>query len=172
MIDIFTRLNFRQWGGFFALVSCAVLIAVFISQYAFGLAPCKLCLWQRWPYGIVAVLGLLIMLSRKPQAALVLLSLIGITFLIGTGLAVFHVGVEQHWWTFASDCIGNAFKPGASTEDILAAIKSAPVVRCDEPAPFLFGLSMAVYNVLVSTGLTILAATAVFQSSRSNSLSQ
>ena len=43
---------------------------------------------------------------------------------------------------------------------------AAPVVRCDEPAWTLFGVSMAGYNFLVATALAALAgfgATKVFR---------
>ena len=33
-----------------ALVSAAILLAALALQFLGGLAPCPLCIWQRWPY--------------------------------------------------------------------------------------------------------------------------
>ena len=58
--------------GFTALVlvaSSAVLSAALLSQYWGGLAPCELCLAQRWPWGVAIgkFTGLNNLLSgRKP----------------------------------------------------------------------------------------------------------
>lgn len=161
--------NTRQWGLFFAAVSAAVLAAVFVSQYGFGLHPCKLCIWQRWPYAVSFVLGgLLVVLSDYPNPARLIRRVLPVVFLVSAGLALFHFGVEQKWWQFNSDCTGTAFKPGASTSEILEALQHAPTVRCDQVAPFLFGLSMSFYNIVTSVVLLVLS----LYSLRSNSLSQ
>ena len=48
-----TRLILLAAGG-----SAALLLGAFIFQF-FGYAPCKLCLWQRWPHAAAALVGLL-----------------------------------------------------------------------------------------------------------------
>ena len=32
-------------------------LGAFAFQHLGGLAPCKLCLWQRWPHGAAVALG-------------------------------------------------------------------------------------------------------------------
>ncbi len=161
----------REWGMFFLVVSIGVLASVYISQ-SFGFHPCKLCIWQRYPYAISAVLSLgLILLATHKNMVSVFLFLLTVTFLIGGGIAFFHLGVEYKWWEFNSDCVGGAFKAGSSPDDFLARLKAAPIVRCDERIPFLFGMTMAFYNVLTSLALTIASVFALY-SLRSNSLSQ
>ena len=49
------RLMMLFMGGF----ATSALIIALISQYAFGLAPCNLCVIQRYPYGFVIVFALL-----------------------------------------------------------------------------------------------------------------
>ena len=160
----------REWGVFFFAVSAAVLATVFISQ-SFGFHPCKLCIWQRWPYTVAGVLSLLLIFAAKNKnITTTLLLLLVLTFLGGAGIALFHAGVEYGWWEFHSDCTSDLAK-ATSAEDFLERLKAAPVVRCDERVPFLFGMTMAFYNTLLSCGLTILALIALY-SQRSNSLSQ
>lgn len=161
----------REWGVFFFAVSAAVLAAVFISQH-FGFHPCKLCIWQRVPYALSAGLSLVLILSAgNKNASSTLYGLLAVVFLVGGAIAFFHLGVEYKWWEFHSDCTGSAFKAGSSAEDFLARLKAAPTVRCDQRFPFLFGMTMAFYNILTSFGLMVASLFALY-SLRSNSLSQ
>ncbi len=167
------KMTLRQWGLSFALLSALILAAAFISQYGFGMQPCKLCLYQRWPYGLAIVLGgVLFFKSQDRLIAHILLALLAAVFLFNAGLAFFHVGVEYHWWTFSSDCTATAIKPHASVDALLQALRAAPVVRCDERHPFLFGMTMAFYNVLICLGLAGLVGLIWYRDQRSSSLSQ
>ena len=163
-----SKITYRQAGILFTAISATVLAAVFISQYQFNFHPCHLCLLERIPFYISAGLGiLLIVLAGNRQVAKVLLWLLTFCFAVSMGLAIFHVGVEYKWWTYNSGCSGgDIFKSGASTADILKALKAAAVVRCDEQVPFLFGMTMAFYNVLTSAFLTLAALYAAMTPSR------
>lgn len=137
-----------------ALLSAAILGAALLSQYVGGLQPCVLCVYQRWPYVVTIALGLagFVLARRHPAAARIMLALAGLTFLVGGGIAFFHVGVEQGWWQGTSGC--GAPTGGAMTlEDLRAQVLAAPVVRCDEVSWSLLGISMAGYNFLVSLAL-------------------
>ena len=85
-----------------------------------------------------------------------------LTFLIGSGIAAFHVGVEQHWWAGTSSC---SAKPLGvlSAADIQAALSRPAVIPCDTPQWDLFGITMAGYNVAFSLGLAMLAAWAALR---------
>jgi disulfide bond formation protein DsbB len=147
--------------------SIAILGGALAFQYVGGLAPCVLCLYQRWPYRIAIVLSAAALAfawpygsrpaeGRRVALARGLVGLCGVLFLIGAGIAVFHVGVEQHWWPGTAECGGEA-SGAASVEQLEAMIKAAPVVRCDVVAWSLFGVSMAGYNVLLSLALAAFA---------------
>jgi disulfide bond formation protein DsbB len=134
-----------------AIVVASVLTlgAALISQYGFGLEPCELCLLQRWPYVATIVIGLLaaaVVRRGKGQAGLVLLA--GLVFLIGAGIAFFHVGVEQHLWAGTAECTGPA--GGDSIEALRKQLVGRPIVRCDQVAFRFLGVSMAGWNMLVS----------------------
>ena len=145
-----------------ALASIAILGAAFAFQYIGKLAPCELCILQRWPYVATIALGLLgLWAGRMRQPALTrgLLALAGLVFLVGAGVAAYHVGVEQKWWQGPTTCTG--IGDVGSVQDLLKKIESAPVVRCDEIAWSLFGISMAGYNFLLSLALAAICALAV-----------
>ncbi len=138
-----------------SLASLAVALA---SQYWGGLQPCVLCIYQRYPYGVAAALGIVGMIvAGRPGLLRSILLLAAIAFLVDAGIAAFHVGVEQHWWAGTSEC-GSLLDLNASPEDLKKQLLGQPVVRCDEPAWTLFGVSMAGYNFLYAAlcGLTTL----------------
>ncbi len=131
------------------VASVALLLAALGFQYLGNLDPCVLCIYQRWPY-LVAAGSCGVALVAKSWTRPVLFAC-GAVFLVGVGLAGFHVGVEQGWWAGTAACGSTG---GATTvEELRAQIMSAPVTRCDEVAWSLFGISMAGYNFLISAGL-------------------
>jgi len=147
----------RTSALFLMAASAGSLLAAFFFQYVVGLQPCILCIWQRWPYAAVIALTILALTvaARAAKLRAALLALCGVVFLIGGGIAVFHVGVEQHWWTGTPGCGVTA--TADSIEALRAQIMAAPVVRCDQVAWSLFGISMAGYNILISLVLAAVA---------------
>ena len=131
------------------------LCVAWIAQYGFGLAPCELCYWQRYGYWAAIAVGLVAIFAPARSAARRgLLWLLGLAFLGTAGIALFHVGVEQAWWQGLDTCSGQ-IGAGMSAEDLANAIENAPIVRCDEPAWTLFGISMAGYNLVLALALTV-----------------
>lgn len=147
----------RHLAAAVALASAIILSAAYISQYGFGLKPCILCLYQRVPYALNIVLGFCAVLAtyRYPRLATLILYAIVLTFLAGTAIAGFHVGVEQGWWKGLQACGNTTLPKNATVEELRAFLHSQGIVRCDKPAWTMFGISMAGYNVMVSLALTI-----------------
>ena len=149
------------------IASATVLGTALMSQYVGGLDPCVLCVYQRIPYAatiMLAVIGFVML--ENPKTIVVTHGLATIAFMIGAGIAAYHVGVEQHWWAGTAECTGAAAGSAQSVDELRAQIMSAPAVRCDDVVWSLFGISMAGYNFLVSlalAGFAALAARANFQ---------
>lgn len=136
--------------------SIATLGGAFLFQYVGGLAPCVLCIYQRYPYGVTIALSTLTLFLPGSKSRGGALLLCGLAFLVGAGIGIFHVGVEQHWWEGTAACTGSLDLSGASSlEALRQQILSAPVARCDRIPWSLFGISMAGYNVLISLGLVL-----------------
>ena len=128
-----------------ALLSAASLAVAFTAQYAFDLAPCILCIYQRIPFVATLLLGLTAYkLSRQnhPRGALLMIALSGLAFLGNSALAFYHVGVEQHWWV-------SAFEACAIDPTNIRKAALNPPVPCDKIPWQLYGISMAGYNVLI-----------------------
>lgn len=156
MID---RIPPRIAAALVVAVGVFALGAAFAFQYIGGLAPCILCIWQRYPYGAAIALGAVaVLLAGRPRAVRALIALAGLVLLADAAIAAFHVGVEQKWWEGTAECGGN-LGTGLSADDLKAQLLAAPVVRCDEVPWSLFGISMAGYNFLLAmlSGLAALA---------------
>src|SRR5579875_3281802 len=87
----------RRTGGLLTIAGAAALALAYGSQRFLGLAPCELCLWERWPYRIVLVLGLLALILPQSGRRW-LLWLAALAFLTNVGISCLHVGVEEGWW--------------------------------------------------------------------------
>lgn len=135
-------------------VSLAALAGAFAGQYVFGLEPCVLCLWQRLPFALTAVIaavGLGRWAGPRPRLSL---ALAGLVFAAGAGLAFYHVGVQQHWWQSVAGC-GGAPVSGMTLEDLSPAALSHPPKPCDVIDWQFLGLSLAGWNTLTSGAMAI-----------------
>ena len=148
-----------------AFAPIAMLGGAFAFEHFGNLQPCILCIYQRWFHAIAAVLAMAAILALfHPGVSRSLLALAALTLLAGAGVAAFHVGVEMHWWEGTSSC-GSTSQP-STLADLRAQLLAQPIVRCDEVAWSLFGISMAGYNLLASTGLAVIGLVAAAQKSR------
>lgn len=128
------------------LGSVAVLLGAYGFQHIGGLPPCKMCLWQRWPHAVAIVIGVLALTAIKTRY----MALLGAFAAFVTGaIGVYHAGVEQKWWEGPNTCTSGPIG-GLSSSDLLDQILAAPVVRCDDIAWSLMGISMAGWNAIVS----------------------
>lgn len=137
--------------------SAGLLLGALAFQHIGGLAPCVLCIWQRWPHLAAVVLGgLALGLGGRVWPVLGMLAA-----LTSAGIGVFHVGVEAEWWEGLRQCAVNTLE-GVSAADLLNTdITVGAPAACDKVAWSLFGISMAGWNVLSSTafaGLWLAAA--------------
>jgi len=140
-------MNAKHLGLMAAFGSAAMLLGAFGFQYLGDMAPCHLCLLQRWPHA--AAFGIGVLAYWLPNRWLYALG--GAIVLGGAGIALYHTGVEQHWWQGPTTCTSQGVA-GLTTQQLMDQILSAPLVRCDDIAWSLFGLSMASWNGLASLG--------------------
>ena len=136
------------------LSSFLLLAGAFGFQHIGGLAPCPLCIWQRWPHVAAIVIALAAMTvlwkARRP------LALLGaVAMAVSTGLGVYHAGIEQDWWEGPTTCTG-APATELSTDQLLDQIMEAPLVLCDQIVWDMFGITMAGWNAIISLGLMLL----------------
>lgn len=136
-----------------ALAIPALLLGgAYLSQYGFGLYPCEMCWWQRWPH-FAALAFAAVSFVLPPMRIWVAFAALAV--LVSGAIGLFHAGVEYHWWQGITSCAAIVPEEGGSA---LEAVMNTPLVRCDEAPWRLFGISLAGFNFLISTasGLAIL----------------
>lgn len=148
------------------IIACSALtLAAAHSFEHFGnLPPCPLCLDQREAYWAAITFGLLGLAAFRlePTKAtvlpLVLFALVTLALGYGAYLAGYHAGVEYKWWAGPTSCTASGAKMDIQA---MLALEKSDVVLCDEIPWSLFGISMAGYNFLIATTLTLISAAAV-----------
>ena len=138
--------------------SLVLLLVVFVFQ-ALGYAPCKLCIWQRWPHGTAVGAGILVVLTGP----LVLWGIVGaLSALTTAAIGVYHAGIELDWWEGPTSCTGSGNTLGGLSGDLLLSL-DAPVdiVMCDEVVWALAGISLAGWNAVFSIALAAIWITAI-----------
>jgi disulfide bond formation protein DsbB len=142
----------RAWVVLAILGSAGLLGGAFAFQYIGGLAPCALCITQRWPHAAAVVIGVIVLLlARGPLVRLLVLGGAAAAAVSGA-YGFYHTGVERGWFAGPDTCTGGSVA-GISTDDLLDQIMAAPLVKCDEVAWQMLGLSMASWNAVLSFAL-------------------
>ncbi|GAB5348764.1 disulfide bond formation protein B [Alteriqipengyuania sp. 357] len=134
------------------LAPAFLLGGAYIGQYVFGLYPCEMCWWQRYPHFIALALAMLAFVA-PPKRLWVALAALAI---VASGLiGGFHAGVEYGWWQGVTGCakIASSHEGGSALDAILAT----PLIRCDQAPWSLLGVSLAGYNFLISAGAGLAA---------------
>ena len=173
----------RTWSGPFRdgpaaaaytvfVIALATLLGAWYFQFVLGYPPCPLCLDERVPYYVVIPLSLLLAIAARAHAPRRLVALGFIVILIavlsGAALATYHAGVEWHFWPGPADCSGPLadLSSGGSLLDQLQ--NPIHIVRCDQAAWRLLGVSLAGYNVLISLAMAAIAGRALSVRNRSS----
>jgi disulfide bond formation protein DsbB len=143
------------------IVGVLTIGAVYYVQYVMLLAPCPLCLEQRYAFYVCVPLAALLWLGASHGASrkvLMLGFIVTAAFMLwNAGLATYHAGVEWKWWQGPTDCSGPIDKLGSVT-NMMNQLQRISLVRCDEAALRILGISLSGYDALVSLFLALVAA--------------
>lgn len=76
-------------------------------------------------------------------------------FSIGLIISIYHFGIENNWWQTILSCKDTVELSSDSIEDLRTKLLKTPITRCDVSQWYLFGLSLAGYNILSSIFMAI-----------------
>ncbi|WP_091743196.1 disulfide bond formation protein B [Phenylobacterium immobile] len=160
----------NRWRMSALIASAAMLATAHAFQTFGGYQPCTLCLRQREVYWVAAgvALAAMIVVRTPPGARLkaVANALLGLVFLVGAGVAIYHAGAEWKFWPGPTACSSGGVGVSADAMAALVGGESIRAARCDE-APWVFaGLSMAGWNALASLSLAVLSLIAALRERR------
>ena len=104
----------------FLLISLSLILA-FVIEYGLGHEPCKLCLYQRYPYYLsVILLTSIFVIKKNIKIHLLILSVVS---LLGSIVAFYHFGIEQGFFNESVVCETKNLNQILSKEDILKELK-------------------------------------------------
>lgn len=140
-------LRLARW---IALLLPAGLVGGALFSQLFGLIPCEMCMWQRWPHYAAIPVAALSFVAPGRALRMTLVLFAGALIAVSGAIGVFHAGVEYHWWQGITACTAQA-----TPADPMAMLNEAirrPLIRCDSAQWTLFGISLAGFNALFSLG--------------------
>ena len=153
------KMTLRAWMtigralGLTGAISAGLLGGAFAFEYLGGLMPCNMCIWQRWPHAIIIVAALIGLRGITPTF---MMGIIAISAAVSVGLGSFHAGVEWQLWQGPSGCTA-ALQSNMAAADLVDQLLATPIVRCDEVAWSLLGISMAGWNAIFSLDMFLIA---------------
>ncbi|MFL9823636.1 disulfide bond formation protein B [Rhodoplanes sp. SY1] len=144
-----------------AAASTAVVLGAQVFQHVVGIPPCPLCLEQRIPHYAAVPVALIVAMAARRRAPRGLVAagfvLLALAMLTAAGIGAYHAGVEWGFWPGPSDCSGE-IKAFGTAGSLLQQMQTTSVIRCDVVLFRFLGLSLAGWNVVMSTALAGLAA--------------
>lgn len=144
------------------ILATSAIAGALVLQHGFGYQPCGLCLEQRDPYyfGIplmVTILVLPFLLGRNQRAvdliSRILSAVVLLLFAYGAYKGGYHAGAEWKWWPGPDNCAVNVGKGANSAAELLEIIKNTAHVSCTDASLRILGLSLAGWNVIVSSAI-------------------
>ena len=154
-------------------MSKKLLLFVFILQYEYGILPCKICIWQRWPHIFNIFIALFIISSSSIPNYIMVLGLINM--FLAFILALYHYGLEQNLWDNVFSCSGEIKFIDLSAEEILKNLDNTPIKNCEIEAWNFLNLSLTGWNLILTLLLSLIWFLLIYYQKRShesNSASQ
>lgn len=140
--DAMTRSADRRIAWLNLVLGAFALAVAFGAQDFLGMAPCELCLWERWPYRIAILLGVVAFVV-PPRLVRAVAALSALVFLGAVAAAFIHVGVEQAWWPSPlPECSASNILTG-NLSSLMASLPAAPAKPCDAPNFLIPGLPIS-----------------------------
>ena len=130
---------------FIGILSILILIGAIYIEFVFGAKPCKLCIYQRYPYIIAIFLSFFGYINSNNK---ILLYIIIINFIISLILSIYHTGIENNFFSEYGICDTNNILI-TDTEKLLNLLEES-MPNCKDVLFRIFGLSLATINVLIS----------------------
>ena len=135
------------------ILSITAVVIALISQYFFNLLPCKLCLYQRYFYYLIIVIGILALIINKHHQKFLITMLI--CYVLNALTAFYHSLVEKKILAGPNNC-GSSSKQFDNLEQLAQTIKQTPAISCANPTFLLFNLSFTNYNLIYCAIIVIL----------------
>ena len=137
----------KYWVVIVLITSVIAISIALIAEYFFEILPCKMCLYQRYPYYFIIIFSLVYFFTKKTPLAWYYW-IINFSFIIGLFISLWHVGIEQKILPGLSGCTNDIEKTNSLT-NLKDQILKQNVISCDEIVWSFMGISAATLNSLL-----------------------
>lgn len=151
MIKFFSTKNFYLT---ILLISIITIISAIYVEYIIGAKPCKLCLYQRFPYILSIFLSFF---AYNFQNKRFWIYLIIFNFLISFFLSSYHVGIENNIFPEFSGCTVENLS--VVDKELLLETLNDITPNCKDVTFTIIGLSLATINAIISLLIIVISIT-------------
>ena len=129
-------------------LSFIALSFAYFVEFILGHEPCNLCKIERIPYiGSIIIISFLIFTNKWEK---ILLSIIILLFIFGAVTSVYHVGIEQGFFSESLLCELGLNTNIQNPDDLLKSLEKTPI-SCKNVTFTIFGLSLATFCLLYTS---------------------
>lgn len=134
------------------IIATGSLALAFFTEFVLGFPPCKLCLYQRWPYLALMIASFAALTLKKYDKLFLLLIIVSI--LSSIGIAAYHTAIERGWLDGTTKCNPDINMPdNLSAAEIRNQLYIREVASCTKPPFKVMMLSMTEWNLLFNVAL-------------------
>mgnify|MGYP001381705640 CR=1 FL=1 len=148
------------WAAVILIISIIVIAIALIAQYLYNILPCKMCLYQRYPYYILIFISLLFFIFPKNKRYYFFL--IEILLIIGLAITFWHLGIENNFIKGPGGC-SSSLENIQNADELKTLILKSPIIACNEVNWTFLGISMVLYNFLLQLVLLTINTIIIFK---------
>jgi len=143
--------NIKSFCLITLIVSILSLIIAIYIEHIIEIKPCKLCIYQRFPYLVAIFISFLGYYFPNKILWVKLLTLI---FVISFVISGYHVGIENEFFKEFSGCTNKNINLLDKSE-ILNSLQNE-VISCKNVSFRILGMSLATINMIISSLFVII----------------
>ena len=129
------------------ILSFLALSFAYFVEFILGHEPCNLCKIERIPYiGSLILISLIILLNKWEK---IILAIVLLLFIFGAITSIYHVGIEQGFFSESLLCEIGMNTNIQNTDELLKTLEKTPI-SCKEVTFKILGLSLATFNAVLS----------------------
>ena len=133
----------------FLFFSAFILLIVYYLELFLGVEPCKLCIYQRFPYFIAILLATSFLLIKNQKFKKLTFLFFILIFFSSLIMSVHHFGIEKNLWNALTGCEAN-IKSFGNSNNLKEYLLNKDYVSCKDVSFKFLGISLAGYNIIVS----------------------
>ena len=144
----------KYWKLILLGISITAIVIALIAENIFNILPCKMCIYQRYPYYGLIIISLIFILLKYRNNLLYYFSC-EILLISGVILSLWHLGVEYNFIPGPSGC-SYSVENIENQKDLKTFILENPIVACNEINWTFYGVSMVLINFVFQLAILII----------------